>query len=264
MFFETNEATLYYYSSFIESILHQLFLCNNIMLPLYLLPDASLQQYNILKYHQELVEDVSKFFQPSKLSDILTAVEEFPELRSEVEVVESTPEALKVVCDHLSLMNVSYLEDLSSHFHFEEATMLIAKHKSSIQQFCDTTIQKADKLPLMPNFTQALLTADQVQVELDWDPDKKTLFDVNNMLLAAFNEFSRYVMVHTVFNCEFVIVECYAAQRLHGVLTRLIVDEKEKLLGFDVISISIGGVLILERNLKCEVSPHVCICFLSS
>ena len=210
--------------------------------------------------HNIMISSVLLWFQDVLLPDFIGAVQSAHcELQGEIEVVDTVSDALEVVTNHLSLMNMFYLESVCSCLRLKDALSFIDQHKLFLKQFYELTLDKMDGLSLMPNYNQQLLISDQVYMMIDWAPAKATCEDLKALLQSLFNSFCCYVFPFEVVVAEFVIVKCFAPSHLHTVLRRAANNNKEETLPGDVLLISIGGYLVWERNKELEVSNYCLI-----
>ena len=79
-------------------------------------------------------------------------------------------------------------------------------------------------------------------------------FDIQSVLRKAFHEHVSQVRINIVTHGSSISVIYYAPLHLHEVLTQLVKQNEEELLEEDVISISIGGCVVLKRDMEKEVS----------
>ena len=108
----------------------------------------------------------------------------------------------------------------------------------------------------MEHFNKHLLKSQTVRFVLEWEADKKTVSDIQSVLRKAFHEHASQVKVKVVTDSSSVVVICYAPLHLHEVLTQLVKQNEEELLEEDVISITIGGCVVLKRDTEKEVSLY--------
>ena len=176
-------------------------------------------------------------------------------MRCEVAASESLLEILNIVGDYTSLCNISYLEQIAEHFKLKEASNLIKTYDESIETFRkEIPVKHACGQIFMAHFNKHLLKSQTVRFVLEWKADEKTLSDIQSVLRKAFHEHVSQVRINVVTRGSSIIVICYAPLHLHEVLTQLVKQNEEVLLEEDVISISIGGCVVLKRDMEKEVS----------
>ena len=179
------------------------------------------------------------------------------ELRCEVVASKSLIEVLHIVRDYTSLCNISYLEEIAEHFKLKEASNLIKTYNESIETFCkEIPVKHAYGQIFMEHFTKHLLKSQTVRFVLEWEADKKTLSDIQSVLRKAFHEHLSQVKIKVITDGSSIIVICYAPLHLHELLTQLVKQNEEELLEEDVISITIGGCVVLKRDMEKEVSVY--------
>ena len=131
------------------------------------------------------------------LDDLKAFLILYPELRAEAGAAESIEAALRVVCDHTSLINTSYLETVAQKFELQNAIGLIEKFNHSIDDFCKTI--KTEHIygqDFMAN--KNLRESQEVKFVLEWEGDQTTLNDIQSLLAKALHDKARHVMIKIV------------------------------------------------------------------
>ena len=172
-----------------------------------------------------------------------------PEFRDDARAAKSIEEAMIVVSDYTSLINTTHLQAVAKTFKLQEAIDLIKTFDDSIEAFCK-------RIPnehfygqdFMKHSRKNLLKSEQVKFVLEWEGDKTTLSDIQSLLRKAFHENARHVMVKVVNEGNSIIVICYAPLHLHEELIRLVKDNEEDLRKEGVLSVTIGGFVIIKRE----------------
>ena len=212
------------------------------------------------KYHSEfdrmrgklriLISGVTKSLKEKTvpLDDLKDFLSYYPELKEKAEAAESIEAAMRVVCDHTSLINTAHLEIIAERFKLQDAISLIEKFNKSIDAFCKTIqTEHIYGQDFMEN--KNLHELEEVKFVLEWEGDESTLSDIQALLAKAFHDKARHVMVKVVNKGNSIIVFCYAPPHLHKELKRLVMSNKEDLRKMKVLSVTIGGFLILEREM---------------
>ena len=172
----------------------------------------------------------------------------YEELRNDVTPAKSLEEVIIVVRDFTSLINTSYLEAISKKFELLNAIDLIKNYNDSINEFCQKIpTTHAYGQEFMQHTSESLHKSEVVFV-LEWDYDDKKLSDVQSLLRIAFHDKAKHVMVRKVKRGNSVILICYAPPHHHEELKRLVKDNEVELTKEKVLSITIGGDVILERK----------------
>ena len=172
----------------------------------------------------------------------------YPEYSIEVENSKSVSKVLEVVRAYTSLDNIHRLEAIVMRFNLKGGEALIQKYNKSIEQFCkDISIHHAYGQSLMDCFEKHLLKSETIVFVLQWDKEDKVLHDVRGLFIKAFSRLADDIEVNVVFQGNSIIIVCYAPSHLHGVLVSLVQDNEEDLIKEKIISVSIGGCLILKR-----------------
>jgi len=95
---------------------------------------------------------------------------------------------------------------------------------------------------------------------MTWDSDQTTLSDIQSLLRIAFHDKARHVMVKVVNQGNSIIVTCYAPCHLHEELATLVKDNEMYLRERKVLSIIIGGFVILQRETRGKVRVFSVVC----
>ena len=126
-----------------------------------------------------------------------------------------------------------------------------------METFCkEIPVKHAYGQIFMEHFNKHLLKSQTVRFVLEWEADKKTVSDIQSVLRKVFHEHASQVKVKVVTDGSSIVVICYAPLHLHEVLTQLVKQNGEELLEEDVISITIGGWVVLKRDTEKEVSLY--------
>ena len=180
----------------------------------------------------------------------------YPELRKDAEAAESLNDAMRVVCDYTSLTNTKLLEAIAKQFNLKDATNHIEEFNKSIDEFCEMIpTEHIYGQDFMEHSHQNLLKSDleEVKFVLEWEGDKTTLRDIQSLLRKAFHDNARHVMVKVVNEGNSIIVICYAPLHLHEELIELVKDNEEDLKNEKVLSVTIGGFVIINRETEDKV-----------
>ena len=170
------------------------------------------------------------------------------ELRNAVTPAESLEDVIMVVRDLTSLINTNYLEAISERFKLPNAIDLIENYNDSLNEFCKSIpTTHAYGQEFMQHTSESLHKSEVVFV-LGWDYDDKKLSDVQSLLRKAFHDKAKHVMVRKVKRGNSVILICYAPPHHLEELKRLVKDNEIELKKEKVLSVTIGGDVILERK----------------
>ena len=177
-----------------------------------------------------------------------------PEFRDDARAATLIEEAMIVVSDHTSLINTTHLKAVAENFELQEAINLIKIFDDSIEAFCKRIpTEHSYGQDFMKHSRKNLLKPEKVEFILEWEGDKTTLSDIQSLLRKAFHDNARHVMVKVVNEGNSIIVICYAPLHLHEELIRLVKDREEDLRNEKVLSVTIGGYVIIERETEDKV-----------
>ena len=191
---------------------------------------------------------------PVSLDDLKYFLSLYQELRKDAEAAESLNAAMRIVGDYTSLTNTKRLEAVAKKFNLQDAILLIEEFNKSIDKFCKTIqTQHIYGQDFMKHSHKNLMKSEQVKFVLEWEGDKTTLSDIQSLLRKAFHYEAKHVIVKVVNEGNSIIVICYAPPYLHEELIRLVKDREEDLRNEKVLSVTIGGYVIIERETEDKV-----------
>ena len=202
---------------------------------------------------------------PISFDDLKFFLSLYPELRKDAKGAESLNDTMRVVCDYISLTNTKRLEAVAKEFDLQDAINLIEKFNGSIDELCKAIqTQHIYGLDFMEHSHKNLQKSDLEEVEfvLEWEGDETTLSDIQSLLRKAFHDNARHVMVKVGNEGNSIIVTCYAPLHLHEELVKLVKDNEENLRNEKVLSVTIGGFVVIKRKIKDKVrvfSAHAVI-----
>ena len=177
-----------------------------------------------------------------------------PEFRDAARAAKSIEGAMIVVSDHTSLINTKHLQAVAENFELQVAIKLIKKFDGSVEAFCKRIpTQHSYGQDFMKHSCKNLLKPEEVEFVLEWEGDKTTLSDIQSLLRKAFHYEAKNVIVKVVNEGNSIIVICYAPPHLHEELIRLIKDSEDVLRNEKVLSVTIGGFVIIKRKTEDKV-----------
>ena len=201
-----------------------------------------------------LIADVWQILKENEISleNLKFFLNLYPELRKDVRDAESLEDMMTIVGDCTSLINVKYLKAISKYFKLQDKiNPLITAFDKSIEEFCKTIQTKHiyGQDFMKQHSCKHLDESGEVKFVLEWDGDETTLSDIQVLLKRAFRNVARHVMLKVVNEGNSIIVICYAPIHLHEELKRLVTSNEGDLRKMKVLSATIGGFEILEREM---------------
>ena len=136
----------------------------------------------------------------------------FPDLKPQLSDKTTIGAVLDVLKRKCNIINLRPLEDLASEFNIEEAESVIESFKEEAKKFCRSvsgSLSLGEKLQAVA--TPSRLLCETVVFVFNWDPDKCTLQDINDVLfeLEPLNRFKYHLQVDEIDRGESVVVTCY-------------------------------------------------------
>ena len=182
----------------------------------------------------------------------------FPELAAELETAESIEELLTVFSVHTSLINVYHLKAIAVHFELFTAIKRVQKYDDTLDDFCrEVFVNQIYGHTFMYNSSKPILQSETIEFTLKCSNEEKSLFDIKQMLITAFQVFVHQIMLQTILtNGDEMSLFCFFPLHLCGQLLGLVQKNKVQLRKSDLLSVSIAGHIGIHRE---EVSISIII-----
>ena len=203
-----------------------------------------------------LIADVKQIIEDNKicLKKITFFLGLHPETKRAAKAVKSLEDAIMIVCDYTSLTNTSYLQALAKHLSLQKAIDLVKEFDESIDTFCKSIpTEHSYGQDFMKHSRKNLHESEEVKFVLEWEGDGTTLSDIQSLLTKAFHDKARHVIVKVVNPDNSITVICYAPLHLHEELVILVKHNEVYLRKQKILSVTIGGEILLKREMKDEV-----------
>ena len=100
----------------------------------------------------------------------------FPEIKPELYNVTGSEEAMRIVENKCSILNIHVLEGTVKQYNVEEAKTLIDDYHEAVERYCSTSkIIEVLNMRILPD---TIFICETVKINLDWVLNKKTIEDV--------------------------------------------------------------------------------------
>ena len=159
----------------------------------------------------------------SKMKSLLTDI--FPDLKSELSVAKTIDDVLDVVKRKCSIVDVHPLEVLAVQFKVKEAEAVIREHKEAAKEFCKSVSVSLSKDETLKAISTQYLLCETITFVLNWNPDKTTLQDVNDVLIDLKLLHKYPIKVVKVDPGKSVAVTCYCPAEYTGSLIMNVLGE---------------------------------------
>ena len=169
----------------------------------------------------------------------LLVIDCFPDLEPQLFHKETINEVLDVVKRKCSIVNVCPLEVLTTEFGIKEAEKKLGSFKNMAKDFCKSiSVQLCLGEELQAVHTPRLKSETVVFI-LDWNPDKSTLQDINDVLQELEPLGNYRVQIDQVGIGKSVVVTCYCPTEymtplITTVINKILILEKRGLKEFIV------------------------------
>ena len=206
-----------------------------------------------------LVLQVSKILKKShvslkKLKTLLTSI---PILKSPLKGADTIDKVMQVVQQHSSFINCSYLEAITDRFSVPAARKEIDAYYNFVEEFCHHTLtQHSYVTSFFAKQSTHLISSENITLKLEWNPDEKTLIDIQGLLRKTFHSLASHIHI-VVIGGGSVTVICYAPQYLMGALAKLAKESRKTLVENRVTYLSVGYAVLLDGSAQAEVNGIV-------
>ena len=177
----------------------------------------------------------------------------YPELKLQLDNVDSVESALTIVLMKCNIINVSAVENIVQYYDIPEANELVIKYKEEVNQFC-SKISLDFLLSKRLSTDISSLTCETVQFVLDWKPDEHSLDDIRRLLKKAFTDFNKRLIVQVTCPVNSIIIILYAP---HHLLAALFLEAQDNLTvmikEFGLISLTIGHYTVYDKRIRYKV-----------
>ena len=180
-----------------------------------------------------------------KLKRLLSANSD---LRGPLKSARSFNSVMCIVLEHSSIINCSSLRLIAEHFNLPEVTRELDVYKEQVDEFCQKTIREHSYVKqFVGEQPKHFLSTQTITLKLEWNPDKKTLADIQSLIRKTFHSLCDLIHVDVISEGSVTVV-CYAPHYIMGALVQMAEENKSRLLKNSVSYLSIGYAVVLDRT----------------
>ena len=177
----------------------------------------------------------------------------FADLRIPLQDADTITDVMKIVQQHTSFTNCTYLETVVNCVNIPAAKREIDAYYSFVEHFCQHKLQQHSYVAsLLANRSKHLHYSETITFKLQWNPVEKTLADIRSTLGKTFDILANYIHVKQV-KGGCVMVICYAPQYLMGALVKLAQENMKVLVESSVTYLSVGYAVVLDNRAQEKV-----------
>ena len=177
----------------------------------------------------------------------------FPGLNDELVNATSIEAAIDAVERKCSIINIAPLEAITDRYKITEAKEMIQDYKKAINEFCSEMKVKF-LLDKKLSLAVSSLTCERVEFVLEWKPDEHTLDDIRRLIIKAFEELNKRIIVRSIHEGNSISIICYVP---HHLLAALFLEAKDNLIvlikEFNLISLTIGHYTVYDKRIRYKV-----------
>ena len=174
----------------------------------------------------------------------------FPELVIPLEDAITTDDVMEVIRNKSSLTDVGYFKVIANKFDLKEMKQEVEEYRKTLDSFCQHTLHNHSYIrSFREDYSQYILTSDEIVFQLQWNSIEKTMKDIRDVLQMCFGQLADRVQI-VVIEVGSVVVVCCAPQHLMKDLVRLATSNAHKLADVGVIKLTIGGTEVTIRKVN--------------
>ena len=150
-----------------------------------------------------------------------------PDLKPELSHKKTIKDVLDVVYRNCSIVDVHPLEVLAVRFKIKEAEDIIKEYKEAAKEFCKSVSVSLSENETFQAISTRYLLHETITFVLNWNADKTTLQDVNDVLSELDLLHKYHVKVIKVGPNRSVVVTCYCPAEYTGSLIMAVLGNIE-------------------------------------
>ena len=204
----------------------------------------------------ELFADVTKAFKKNKsvttkkLKDHLSF---YPDLVASLADADSISDIMHILKNHSTFICCSRLKNVAEHFKIPAVNEKIEIYFQYLQDFCSRKLTKHMYLePFITAKSTEFAPTTTLTFKLEWNPDNKTLSDIQGVIRQVFHEHSIHIHIVVVRGGS-VRVICCAPQYLMTELVGLAQKNRELLVESNVTYLRVGDTIVVDNSFQNEV-----------
>ena len=178
----------------------------------------------------------------------------YPDVKASLVNASCISDVMLVLQNHSTFICCSRLKNVAEHFKISAVTEKIEVYFQYLKDFCSRKLTKIinEFKPIISAESMEFAPPTTLTFKLEWNPDDKTLKDIQGVLRKAFNEKSVYVRIVVVRGGS-VRVICCAPQYLMSELVRLAQKNRELLVESSVTYLRVGDTIVVDTSDQNEV-----------
>ena len=105
---------------------------------------------------------------------------------------------MRVVQQHSSFINCTYLDKIADHFNIPEAKRNIDAYQKFVEVFCEHKLPNHSYVASFFAHSKHLLSTETIIFKLEWSPNEKTLADIQSLLRKTFKRLASHIHIVVV------------------------------------------------------------------
>ena len=160
---------------------------------------------------------------------------------------------LDIVIEKCTLIDIYILKAIAERFDIKEVETHIKAYNDDIDEFCRTVSIRLCLQETLEVTKTSSLNCEIAKFVLEWNPDKRSLDDVRNLLSVAFERLKKRVKVIVVREGNSIIVTCAFPLSLLGPIIAKAQETLELVKKEGLLKLTIGCVIIYDKHQRDKV-----------
>ena len=173
----------------------------------------------------------------------------YPDIKASLVHASCISDVMLVLQNHSTFICCSRLKNVAEHFKIPAVTEKIEVYFQYLDDFRSRKMTKIinELKPFVTAKSIVFLPSTTITFKLEWNPDDKTLSDIQSVLRQAFHERSIYVHIVVVKGGSVRLI-CCSPQYLMAELVRLAQKNKELLVESSVTYLRVGNTIVVDTS----------------
>ena len=212
-------------------------------------------QGQFVRLFAEVTEEFEKEESPVTAENLKKFLSHYPDVKGALVNASSISDVMLVLQNHSTFICCSRLKNVAEHFKVPAVTEKIKVYFQYLDDFRSIKVTKIinELKPFITAKSIVFLPSTTITFKLEWNPDDKTLSDIQSVLRQAFHERSVYVHIVAIRGGS-VRVICCAPQYLMTELVRLAQKNRELLMESSVTYLRVGDTIVVDTSDQNEVT----------
>ena len=202
----------------------------------------------------QLFREVCMIVEEAELSvvDLKKVLDSYPIMETPLQDANTIKEVMTVVRNNSSFINCFHLKEVADYFQLSQAREKVDAYCKLVDEFCLHKLTQHSYVRSFLEQPRHLLSTETITLKLEWNPDEKTLSNIQEIIRNTFKHLASHIHVVVVSEGSVTVI-CYAPQYLMGALVRLAQENMKVLVEDGVTYLSVGHTVVLDTSVQKQV-----------